>query len=105
MPVEKVVERIQIKEIPVVQTEERVVEMVKEVTPARIVNAHPCTWESNSCTQRMDTAHGREQPAEAAPRTAQRVKEAMRACRWGVHACMWVCMEAEERRCARTRRA
>ncbi len=33
MPVEKVVERVQIKEVPVVQTEERVVEVVKEVAP------------------------------------------------------------------------
>ena len=36
VPIEKVVERIQIKEIPVVETEERVVEVVREI-PVEIV--------------------------------------------------------------------
>lgn len=40
MPVEKVVERIQLKEIPVVETEERVVEVVREI-PVEIVKEVP----------------------------------------------------------------
>ena len=40
MPIEKVVERIQIKEIPVVETEERVVEVVREI-PVEIVKEVP----------------------------------------------------------------
>ena len=39
-PVEKVVERIQIKEIPVVEAEERVVEVVREI-PVEIVREVP----------------------------------------------------------------
>ena len=40
VPVEKVVERIQLKEIPVVETEERVVEVVREI-PVEIVKEVP----------------------------------------------------------------
>jgi C-terminal processing protease CtpA/Prc len=40
VPIEKVVERIQIKEIPVVETEERVVEVVREI-PVEIVKEVP----------------------------------------------------------------
>jgi hypothetical protein len=40
VPVEKVVERIQIKEIPVVETEERVVEVVREI-PVEIIREVP----------------------------------------------------------------
>ena len=40
VPVEKIIERIQLKEIPVVETEERVVEVVREI-PVEIIKEVP----------------------------------------------------------------
>lgn len=48
VPVEKIIERIQLKEIPVVETEERVVEVVREI-PVEIVKEVPVYIKVRCC--------------------------------------------------------